>query len=179
MNSGSIGLGTWLGIRVNVHWSVAVIGMLLGSSLAGAIGWFAALIGVVAFLASILAHEFSHALTARRFGVETESIQLWALGGIARLRSEAPTARAEGGIAAAGPLASATLSVLLGVLWWFGGGRTLDGAGWMLLLWLAVINAMLAVFNLLPGRAAMLDAQAVGGGQQGADFLGNRRHLLA
>ena len=32
------------------------------------------------FLASILVHEFAHALTARHYDVETESIQLWALG---------------------------------------------------------------------------------------------------
>ena len=151
MNNGSLRLGRWLGIRVNVHWSVAVIGALLGSSLAGGLGWPAALGGVVLFMGSILAHEFSHALTARHFGVETESIQLWALGGIARLRSEAPSARAEGWIAAAGPAASAALSVLLGGLWWTAGGRSLDGAVWLLVLWLAVINAMLAVFNLLPG----------------------------
>jgi Zn-dependent protease len=151
MNSGSLGLGTWLGIRVNVHWSVAVIAMVLGSSLAGPIGWVPAMVGVIAFLASILAHEFSHALTARRYGVDTESIQLWALGGIARLRSEAPSARAEGWIAAAGPIASAALAVGFGGTWWLAGGRSLDGPYPVLLLWLAVINGMLAVFNLLPG----------------------------
>jgi Zn-dependent protease len=151
LNSGSLGLGTWLGIRVNVHWSVAVIGMVLGSSLAGPMGWIPATVGVVVFLGSILAHEFAHALTARRYGVETESIQLWALGGIARLRSEAPTARAEGWIAAAGPLASAALAIVFGGTWWIAGGPSLDGVYWALLLWLAAINGLLAVFNLLPG----------------------------
>lgn len=151
MNSGSLGLGTWLGIRVNVHWSVAVIGMVLATTLVGPFGWVPAMVGVVVFLASILVHEFSHALTARHYGVETESIQLWALGGIARLRSEAPNARAEGWIAAAGPLASAALAIAFGGSWWIARAASLDGVYWALVFWLAVINGLLAAFNLLPG----------------------------
>lgn len=151
MNTGSLRLGSWFGIRVNVHWSVAVIALLLVTSLGREIGWFAAAIGAAAFLWSILVHEFAHALTARRFGVETESIQLWALGGIARLRSEAPSARAEGWIAAAGPLASLGLAVAFTGVWWLGGGAAVEGALWSVLLWLGFINALLAVFNMLPG----------------------------
>lgn len=151
MNSGSLRLGTVLGIRVNIHWSVGVIGLLLATSLASVTGWGAALGGVVGFLVSILVHEFSHALTARHYGVETESIQLWALGGIARLRSEAPTARAEGWIAAAGPLASFALAIGLIGAWWAGGGTGADLALWPMVLWLGAINGLLAVFNLLPG----------------------------
>ncbi|MDJ0767300.1 MAG: site-2 protease family protein [Ilumatobacter sp.] len=149
MNTGSLKLGKILGIDVNIHWSVGLIAVLLGASLAQAIGWFAGALGLVAFLASILVHEFAHALTARRFGVDTESIQLWALGGVARLSRESPTAKAEGWIAAAGPLGSVAVSVLALGAWWL-----LDGAGGeigAMLGWLGLINALLAVFNLLPG----------------------------
>ena len=51
------------------------------------------MIGVVGFLTSILAHEFGHALVARRYGVETEGIDLWALGGVARLDQSAENRR--------------------------------------------------------------------------------------
>lgn len=176
MTSGLLKLGSILGIRVYLHWSVAVIAVLLASSLAGPAGWGLAIAGVIGFLISILIHEFSHALTARRFDVETESIQLWALGGIARLRSEAPTARAEGWIAVAGPLASAALAVLTSTIWWVGdpGGRGADI--WSLMLWLGVINAMLALFNLLPG--APLDGgrivKAVRWGRHGNRFRATR-----
>ena len=151
MNSGSLQLGTVSGILVKVHWSVALISMLLGVSLAQAIGFVPAAIAVVAFMASILIHEFAHALTARRFGVGTESIQLWALGGVARLDRESPSAKAEGWIAAAGPIAS--IGVALASL---GGWALLGGAGngssyVAVLGWLGIINALLAVFNLLPG----------------------------
>jgi Zn-dependent protease len=151
VSTGSLKLGKWFGIAVGMHWSVGVIALLLGASLAQSVGWIAGALGVVAFLGSILAHEFAHALTARRFGVETESIQLWALGGVARLGSEAPSAKAEGWIAAAGPLASVAIAVAS-----IGGWLALGGAGGRgellaMLGWLGIINALLALFNLLPG----------------------------
>ncbi len=151
MNSGSLQLGTVFGIRVKIHWSVGLIAMLLGVSLAGTIGWVAASIGIVAFMASILAHEFAHALTARRFGVGTESIQLWALGGVARLDRQAPTAKAEGWIAAAGPIASVAVAVAGMGAWFALGSSSTDSQLVAMLGWLGVINAMLAAFNLLPG----------------------------
>lgn len=150
MNNGSLRLGKLFGIDVNVHWSVAIIGVLLGASLSRQIGWFAGAAAVAAFLGSILVHELSHALTARRFGVTTDSIQLWALGGVARLSRESPSAKAEGWIAAAGPLASIGVAVAsLGAAWLLDGA--VDGPLVGILAWLGVINALLAVFNLLPG----------------------------
>lgn len=151
MNSGSFRLGKIFGIAVNVHWSVAIIAVLLGANLAQQIGWVAGAGAVVAFLVSILVHELSHALTARRFGVDTDSIQLWALGGVARLSRESPSAKAEGWIAVAGPLASIGVSVLSLGAWWVLGGPDSDGALAATLGWLGIINGLLAVFNLLPG----------------------------
>lgn len=150
MNSGSLRLGAVSGIDVKVHWSVALIGLLLGASLGQEIGLVPAIVGVIAFMASILAHEFGHALTARRFGVGTESIQLWALGGVARLDRESPSAKAEGWIAAAGPIVSLLVGLASLGGWFFLGGA--DGGDFVgVLLWLGVINGLLAVFNLLPG----------------------------
>lgn len=150
MNTGTMKLGRYFGIAVNMHWSVGLIAMLLGASLAQAVGWVAGILGVVAFLASILVHEFAHALTARRFDVGTESIQLWALGGVARLSREAPTAKAEGWIAAAGPIASVGVSVVSLATWWLLGANT-SGQLVAMIGWLGLINAFLALFNLLPG----------------------------
>lgn len=151
MNSGSLRLGTVSGISVKIHWSVGLIAMLLAGSLGQTIGWIPAAIGVVAFMASILAHEFSHALTARRFGIDTESIQLWALGGVARLSSDSPTAKAEGWIAAAGPIASIAVAIGAMSSWFLLGGGDANSSYVDMLGWLGLINAMLAVFNLLPG----------------------------
>lgn len=151
MNTGSLPLGSWFGIRVNVHWSVLIIAALLGASLGNLVGFLPAVVGVVAFLASILVHEFAHALTARRFGVGTHSIQLWALGGVARLDRESPTAKAEGWIAAAGPIASVVVAVVGVATWWLVGGGPGANAYLFVLGWLGAVNALLALFNLLPG----------------------------
>jgi Zn-dependent protease len=147
----SLKLGRVAGISVNLHWSVALIALLLGGGLAPPLGVAAAAAGVVLFLASILGHELSHALVARRFGVGTRSIELWALGGMARLDRESPSPKAEGWIAAAGPLASIGIAAAsLGS--WF----ALDSRGDVptvaaVLGWLGFINLALALFNLMPG----------------------------
>lgn len=155
MLNGSVSLGRWVGISVRVHWSALLIAVLLGTGLSQSLGWGVASVGIVAFLGSILAHEFSHALVARRFGVGTRSIELWALGGMARLDREAPTPRAEGWIAAAGPLASLFVGLVALGVWFALGAR---GIGLIaatniltLLGWLGLINLVLAGFNMLPG----------------------------
>ncbi len=143
MNTGSLTLGKVTGIPIRAHWTIVVIAVLFGFYLAQPLGWLAAGIAMLAFFVSILLHELAHALAARRYGVGTESIDLWALGGVARLDREAPTPRAEGVIAAAGPLAS----LLIGVPAFF--------AGWMMasyaVFWIGFINILLGLFNLLPG----------------------------
>ncbi len=47
------------------------------------------LASVLLLFASILAHEFGHALVARRRGIEVQEIDLWLLGGVSRMRGEA------------------------------------------------------------------------------------------
>lgn len=143
MTNGTISLGRYFGIPVRAHWSMALVATLFGVSLAGSLGPVAGLLAVVAFFASILAHEFGHALVARRYGVNTESIDLWALGGVARLDRESPTPRADGLIAGAGPL----VSLLIGIVT-FGAGFALESNA---IVWVGFVNLALAVFNMLPG----------------------------
>jgi Zn-dependent protease len=127
------------------------VAVFLASGLAASVHAAVAVFGVLGFGVSILAHELAHALIARRSSIQTRSIELWALGGMARLDRDAPTPRSEAAIAVAGPLTSLVLGTLmLGV--WF--GLPTDGmvgdfgrvAGW-----LAVVNLGLGFFNLLPG----------------------------
>ena len=105
---------------------------------------------------------------ARRYGVGVEGIDLWLLGGMARLSDEAPSPRAEWRIAVAGPLVSILCTALF-----IGGAIGLNALGDPGLLaaalaWLGVVNGILAVFNLLP--AAPLD-----GGRILAAVLWKRR----
>lgn len=143
MNTGSLRLGRYAGIPVRAHWSMALIAALICATLAVDLGIAAAVLATVAFFASILAHEFGHALVARRYGVNTEAIDLWALGGVARLDREPPSPKADGLIAIAGPAVSALLALILVPV-----GVAL---GSNVLFWIGFVNGILAVFNMLPG----------------------------
>lgn len=159
----SLQLGEIAGVKVGAHWSVLAIWWLLTWSLATALlpdaagghsdlaYWLTGSVAAVALLGCLLAHELSHALVARRHGVGTEAITLWAFGGVAQLREEAPSPRAEFAIAAVGPATSFGLAALAAVLL-----VVLDLLGTPDLVltavsWLAVVNVVLALFNLLPG----------------------------
>lgn len=164
-------LGTVAGVRVGVHWSVLVIVMLLVVGLAsgqfpllypgysGAAYMVAATFAAAAFFLSLLAHELAHAIVARRHGVEVEGITLWMLGGVAKLLSESPNANADLKIAGVGPLVSLVLGVCFGILTILGGLVGIDPLMLGVVGWLALINVVLAVFNLIP--AAPLDGGRV------------------
>lgn len=143
MNGGSLSLGRYAGIPVRAHWSIALIVLLFGTVLAERLGLTGAIVATLAFFASIVAHEFGHALVARRYGVQTESIDLWLLGGVASLDREPPTPRADGLIAVAGP----AVSLLIGVVA-LGTGFAFQSA---VLGWVGLVNLLLTVFNMLPG----------------------------
>jgi Zn-dependent protease len=112
MLTGSISLGRLAGATLRVHWSAIVFAALIAAMWSRDFGVVIAAIGVVAFFASILVHELAHTIVARRFDVNTTAIELWALGGMARLDHDPRTAKAEGWIAAAGPLASLAIGAL-------------------------------------------------------------------
>ena len=146
----TLSIGRLAGTPVRVHWSLLIIAGVLAASLSSALGMAAALVGVLGFVGSIVAHEIGHALIARRYGIGTSSIDLWALGGLARLEREAPTPRSEAAIAAAGPASSMAVGVLSAAVWALLRGRV--GWEWASLAgWLAAVNVALGVFNMLPG----------------------------
>ena len=143
MTTGSIRLGTYAGIPVRAHWSMALVAVLFGVNFSIPYGLVGGLIVTAALFASILAHEFGHALVARRYDVETKSIDLWALGGVAQLDRESPSPRADGLIAVAGPLVSLAIAIVgLGI------GILLEST---VLFAIGGMNLILALFNMLPG----------------------------
>ena len=160
-------IGTIAGVRVGVNWSVGVILALLVLGLAAgrfpllypdqsavAYGVAGVVAGVV-FLGSLLAHELAHAVVARRNGVEVEAITLWMFGGVAKLEGEPADPGADLAVAVVGPVVSLVLTAVFAA-----GAVALDAAsapGLVVgtLQWLALINLLLAAFNLVP--AAPLD----------------------
>ena len=106
-----------------------------------------AIIAMLGFFVSLILHELSHALVARKHGVEVDQITLFLLGGMARIKSEPTTPDAEMRIAIAGPL----MSFGLGILFWLAATLVASAeAIAAVLVYLALANMVLAVFNLLP-----------------------------
>ena len=108
-------------------------------------------IGTLLFFASLLAHEISHSLVARAKDIPVEGITLFIFGGMSRTRMEAETAGDEFQIAGVGPLTSLVLGGLFWAVAWVsfraGGSMAIIGVA----QYLALLNVLLAVFNLLPG----------------------------
>jgi Zn-dependent protease len=147
----SLPIGRAAGAAVRVHWTAVVIAALLGFALVVDLGAVVGTIGVLSFFLAILLHEIAHALVARRFGIRTETIELWGLGGMARLDRDPSTPRAEGFIAAAGPLSNAVaggLAVAAAI-----GLDALAAPRFLVAstAWFAAVNLALAAFNVLPG----------------------------
>ncbi|MDI3315298.1 MAG: site-2 protease family protein [Mycobacterium sp.] len=157
-----IPIGRIAGFPVSVNWSVLVILWLFTWSLATTLPatvpnyskgayWLAGACGALILLGSLLAHELTHAVLARRAGVRVIDVTLWLFGGVTRLGGEAKTPREAFRIAVSGPLMSLALAAgfggaayLLGAL---GTAHIVLGVAW----WLAGINLLLGLFNLLPG----------------------------
>jgi len=96
----------------------------------------------------IVAHELSHSLVARVYGLPVRRITLFAFGGVSQIEREAPHPQAEFSIALAGPLSSVVIACALG-----GVSRVLHpGADHLPGVWgqLGALNMYLALFNLIP-----------------------------
>jgi len=107
-------------------------------------------LGMLGLFASLILHEMSHAIVARRFGLGIEGITLFLFGGVAELKDEPESATSEFWIAVVGPLTSFALAAMF----WFIGELirvVADPTALSALIsYLATINLILAIFNLLP-----------------------------
>lgn len=163
----SFRLGRVVGVPVGVNWSVLVIFLVIAWALSanqfprtypdqpGIAYLLAGLAAAVVFFLGLLAHEVSHAVVAKRNGLEVGGITLWLFGGVAELKGEAPNPGAELRIAGVGPLVSLLIGVFFGAIAAGVAITGYDGLWLGALAWLAGINVLLAVFNVLP--AAPLD----------------------
>ncbi|HEX4305130.1 MAG TPA: site-2 protease family protein [Solirubrobacterales bacterium] len=171
---GSITLFHVRGIRIAVDWSWFLILFLvifwmsrfyeelLGPTASSTTPFVLAVASAAGFFGSILLHELGHALVATRNGIGISSIQLWIFGGMARMDREADSPGVEARVALAGPAVTGLIFVALMVGGIVAGGwhefshaaliESTSGASGVLAMmaWLASINLLLLVFNLLP-----------------------------
>ncbi len=162
MGSQTIRLGRLFGLEIGFNWSLLPFFLLVAWTMAtevlpsGAPGlssteyWVAGVVGTVVFYACLLAHELSHALVARTKGVKVAGITLWLFGGVTQLEGEPSRAQDQALITAVGPLTSLVLAAIF-----FGAELLLGSLNAPLLLvtvlaWMALLNLVLGVFNLVP-----------------------------
>jgi Zn-dependent protease len=167
----SVRLGRIAGVRVGLNWTLLAMVALVAGGLADnrfpleAPGYttaayaMAGALTAVVLLFGVLLHELGHAIVAHRVGLHVDGITLSWMGGVTRIEGDAESPGAEFAIAGVGPLISAAFGALLWLVrimvMGAGAGRLTGSA----LAWLAAINLVLAVFNLLP--ASPLDGGRV------------------
>jgi Zn-dependent protease/CBS domain-containing protein len=158
---GNISLGRVFGIPLRLHYTWFIIFALVTYSLV-----FYPLVGPpyppieqriilgiltsLLFFASIITHELAHSILAIRNNIPVKEITLFVFGGVSQITKEATHPRAELSIAIVGPLTSLALAgVFYGLYLLLAGAQQILAAS--LMQWLAWINVLLAVFNLIPG----------------------------
>ncbi|HWW66562.1 MAG TPA: site-2 protease family protein [Solirubrobacterales bacterium] len=174
LGGGSITLFHVRGIRIAVDWSWFLVlflvifwlsqfyGNVLGQSSSASTPFVLALASAVGFFGSIVLHELGHAMVALRNGIGISSIQLWIFGGVARMDRESDSPATEFKVAIAGPLVTLAIVVLLTAVGLAAAGprefekamlvESNSGVSGVLAMvaWLASINFLVLVFNLLP-----------------------------
>ncbi|HEX3252240.1 MAG TPA: site-2 protease family protein [Pyrinomonadaceae bacterium] len=112
--------------------------------------WILGVVTTLGLFLSVLGHELSHALMGRAEGIEIDEIVLHPFGGLARLRNEPDSPRAEFRIAIAGPAASFLFAAISFLLMLPAMMANYPAVGGVLFL-LGAGNLLLAIFNLFPG----------------------------
>jgi Zn-dependent protease len=103
------------------------------------------------FFASIIAHELTHSLVTRAEGGRVDKITLFIFGGVAQITDEPRTPGREFFMAASGPAMSVLIAVVSYLAYVLMKGNGVSWWAWSPLWYLAYINLVVGVFNLLPG----------------------------
>ena len=150
------------GFKVRVNISLVFLALLVTWSLASAVFppqlpgldratyWWMGVAGTIGLFFSLIFHELSHSLVARRYGLPIRGITLFIFGGVAEMSDEPPSAKAEFWMALAGPAASILLALLAWALSGLGAAAGVPEPVTAVVAYLALINAVLAIFNLVP-----------------------------
>ena len=143
-----IGSGVQLAIYTDLIAAVTGVSIPLAPLQAGSTPWLIGSAAAIGLFASVGVHELGHAAMARRYGIETESITLWILGGLASLKEMPREWQKELWVALAGPATSVLVAVVC-----FGAVLVLPASTPAITFvfgWLFVTNLILTVFNMLP-----------------------------
>jgi Zn-dependent protease/CBS domain-containing protein len=147
------------GIEVGIHISWLVIFVLLTWSLAAGyfpsaipgidagLAWILGAVASILLFVSVLIHELAHSFVAKSRGIEVSSITLFIFGGVSNLAAEPKSANVEFWVAVVGPITSFVIAAIS-----FGIALVMPTLELQALFgYLAIVNALLGGFNLIPG----------------------------
>lgn len=162
--NGSLQIGRFAGIKVQIHWTfwflilfVVIMVLVRGGNVAEIL-WSSAFL--VLLFTCIVLHEFGHALTARKYNIETLNITLLPIGGVANLADIPDDPLAEFLVALAGPAVNVAIAFLIYLLFPIGQFLNQDpetlqqqlsvitSENFMFYLFMA--NVIIVLFNLIP-----------------------------
>lgn len=142
---------SWLILAALVTWSLAK-GLFpeYYKNLPDSSYWWMGAAGALGLFLSIILHELSHSIVARKSGMNIRGITLFIFGGVSEMEDDPPDSRTEFTMASAGPLASILIGFVMFLLSYWGqkSGWPIETTG--VFSYLAWINMLLAVFNLMP-----------------------------
>ena len=163
----SLNIGRIIGIPVRIHYTLWLVLLLIAWSLAegympqhypglGATTyWAIGIASAIILFVSVFLHELSHSYIAKKNGLPIRRITLFFFGGVSEMGEEPKDPALEVRMAAAGPLTSFLIAIVLGTCWYLaflvGGPR--PGALTPViatLYYAAVLNGVLGAFNLIP-----------------------------
>ncbi|MFA5353942.1 MAG: site-2 protease family protein [Thermodesulfovibrionales bacterium] len=159
LQRGSLKIATVFGIPIRVHFSWLIIFGLITWSLSTsyfpvaaprlpqASYWMSGATAALLLFVSVALHELSHSFVARKYRIPIEDITLFIFGGVARINGEPATPKAEFRMAIAGPLCSLILALAFFITEQAIHSQVVQA----IFSYLATLNLMLGIFNLIPG----------------------------
>lgn len=155
---------SWLFIFFLVTWNLSVVFGQWHEDWSAALRWSTALVASLLFFASVIAHEISHSLVAKAWGIPVRNITLFLFGGVSNIQRDPPSPKSEFLMAVVGPITSIVIGIIFGLLASVSVGQ-IDSSAMenpekllaelgpvsTLLFWLGPINILVGLFNLIPG----------------------------
>lgn len=142
---------SWFFIAILLSWTLAV-GYFPAyyHNLSLSTYWVMGILGMLGLFVSVILHELGHAVVARKFDIPISQITLFIFGGVAELKDEPKSPKAEFLVAIAGPIVSVFISIVMMLITRLG-----EHSGWSPVVtgvtgYLSMINLVIVIFNLIP-----------------------------
>jgi Zn-dependent protease/predicted transcriptional regulator len=158
----SLNIGKIIGIPVRIHYTLWLVLLLIAWSLADgylpqnypvldlATRWTIGIVSAILLFVSVFLHELSHSYIAKKNGLPIARITLFFFGGVSEMKEEPKDPKLEVRMAAAGPLTSFLIAIVLGALWYLNVLLSGPVPITATLKYAAYLNGVLGAFNLIP-----------------------------